>query len=107
MGVKVFYHLDEAVKDQDIVMMLRIQFERLNPAQIPSTSEYAKFFGVNKSILKKCKDDVLIMHPGPVNRGVEVSPEVADGPRSVILNQVGNGVPIRMAIFHLLAGGKA
>ena len=106
MGVKVFYHLEEAVKEQDVVMLLRIQFERLGVSQIPSRGEYAKFYGMSNKLLSLCRPDVTIMHPGPVNRGVELAPEVADGPRSVILNQVGNGVLVRMALLHLLTGGE-
>ncbi|MFM8314692.1 MAG: aspartate carbamoyltransferase catalytic subunit [Deltaproteobacteria bacterium] len=106
MGVKVFYELDKAVKEQDVIMTLRIQFERLNPGQSPSRGEYSKFYGISEALLKSAKENVLIMHPGPVNRGVEISPEVADGSRSVILNQVGNGVIVRMAVLHLLTGGE-
>lgn len=106
MGVEVHYELEKAVKDKDVIMTLRIQFERLNPGQSPSRGEYSKFYGISESVLKTAKADVLIMHPGPVNRGVEISPEVADGSRSVILNQVGNGVIVRMAVLHLLTGNE-
>jgi len=106
MGVEVHYELEKAVQDKDVIMTLRIQFERLNPGQSPSRGEYSKFYGISESVLKTAKADVLIMHPGPVNRGVEISPEVADGSRSVILNQVGNGVIVRMAILHLLTGNE-
>lgn len=106
LGVDVYYDLEKAVRDQDVVMVLRIQLERLNPGQIPSDGEYSKFFGISEDTLEKCLPDVTIMHPGPVNRGVELQPEVADGPKSVILNQVGNGVPVRMSVFHLLTGGE-
>lgn len=106
MGVKVFYDLDEAVKNQDVVISLRIQFERLGQGQSPSRGEYSRFYGMNQRVLGLCKEDVLIMHPGPVNRGLELSPEVADGSRSVILNQVENGVLVRMALLHLLTGGE-
>ena len=107
LGVDVFYDFDEAVRDQDVVMMLRIQLERMNRGQLPSQGEYARFYGMSRRVLNLCKKDVLIMHPGPVNRGVELSPEVADGSRSVILNQVANGVLLRMAVLHLLTGGEA
>ncbi len=107
MGVKVFYDLDTAVKEQDVVMLLRIQLERLNQGQIPSKGEYSRFYGMTSRVLDLCRKDVLIMHPGPINRGVELAPEVADGSRSVILNQVANGVLIRMAVLHLLTGGEA
>ncbi len=106
LGVHIYYDLEEAVKDQDVIIVLRIQIERLNPGQNPSKSEYAHFYGVSDKVLKRCKPDVLIMHPGPVNRGVELAPEVADGPNSVILDQVANGVLVRMALLHILTGGE-
>jgi aspartate carbamoyltransferase catalytic subunit len=80
--------------------------ERMSAGQLPSTGEYSKFYGMSQKMLEQCRKDVLIMHPGPVNRGVEISPEVADGPQSVILNQVANGVLLRMAVLHLLTGGE-
>lgn len=106
LGVKVFYDFEKAVKEQDVVMMLRIQIERMNRGQLPSRGEYARFYGMSSRILKLCKPEVIVMHPGPVNRGVEISPEVADGSRSLILNQVSNGVVMRMALLHLLTGGE-
>lgn len=106
LGVKVFYDLDKAVKGQDVVIALRIQFERLGGAQIPSRAEYTRFYGVTSRVLKLCEPKVLIMAPGPVNRGLELTAEVADGSRSVILNQVENGVVVRMALIHLLMGGE-
>lgn len=106
MGVKAFTKLDEAVRGQDVVMLLRVQLERLNQGQIPSIGEYSHFYGMTNRVLTLCKEDVLIMHPGPINRGVELAPEVADGSHSVILNQVANGVLIRMACLHLLTGGE-
>lgn len=106
MGVKVFYDLEKAVREQDVVMMLRIQFERLSSGQSPSPGEYSRFYGMNEKILKLCKPDTLVMHPGPVNRGIELSSEVADSQRSVILNQVSNGVLLRMSVLHLLLGGE-
>jgi len=106
LGVRVFYDLEKAVHDQDVVMMLRIQMERLTPGQLPSKGEYARFYGMNRELLSRCKKDVVIMHPGPVNRGVELAPDVADGPQSIILNQVANGVLMRMAVLHLLTGGQ-
>jgi aspartate carbamoyltransferase catalytic subunit len=106
MGVKVFYHLEEAVRDQDVIITLRIQFERLNRGQIPSAGEYARFYGISKRTLDLCKENVLVMHPGPVNRGLELTADVADGAHSVILNQVANGVIVRMALLHLLTGGE-
>ncbi len=106
LGVHVSYDLHEAVAEQDVIMMLRIQLERMNAGQLPSTGEYAKFYGLSEAKLKWCRSDVLIMHPGPMNRGVEISPDIADGKRSLILNQVANGVLVRMAVLHLLTGGE-
>ncbi|NBX83051.1 aspartate carbamoyltransferase catalytic subunit [bacterium] len=106
MGVTLFHHLEQAVENQDVVMMLRIQHERFSSGQSPSKGEYARFYGMNQRILEMCSSDVLIMHPGPVNRGVELSTEVADSSRSVILNQVANGVFLRIAVMHLLLGGE-
>ncbi len=105
MGVEVYYDLEKAVIDQDVIIGLRIQYERLGPGQIPSRGEYSRFYGLNGGILSRCREDVLIMHPGPVNRGLEISPEVADGAKSVILNQVSNGVTVRMALLQMLIGG--
>lgn len=107
LGVSVHYDLGKAVAGQDVIILLRIQLERMTGGQLPSKGEYARFYGMSSALLAKCREDVLIMHPGPVNRGVEIAPEVADGPRSVILNQVANGVIARMAILHLLVGGEA
>ncbi|MBU1715550.1 MAG: aspartate carbamoyltransferase catalytic subunit [Proteobacteria bacterium] len=95
----------EAVADADVVMALRIQKERQDDSLIPSLREYAKYFGINRSVIDLAKKDVLIMHPGPLNRGVEIDSEIADDPRSVILDQVTNGVAIRMALLYLLMGG--
>lgn len=106
MGVRVFYDFEKAVRDQDVIMMLRIQFERLSHGQSPSQGEYSRFYGMNQRILKLCHSDALIMHPGPVNRGVELATDVADGSRSVILDQVSNGVLLRMSALHLLSGGE-
>jgi len=104
MGVKVFHDLEKGIKDADVIMMLRIQMERQNKTFFPTLREYSNLFGLNLKKLKKVKKDVLILHPGPVNRGVEISPDVIDGPHSVILNQVTNGVAIRMALMYLLLG---
>ena len=106
LGVKVSYDIDAVIPDSDVIMLLRIQKERQKDKYLPSIREYAKSFGVNKDRLKNAKKDVLIMHPGPTNRGVELSAEVADGEYSVILNQVTNGVAIRMAVLYLLLGTK-
>jgi aspartate carbamoyltransferase catalytic subunit len=107
LGVKVFYDLDEAVVGQDVIILLRVQFERFEMGQVPSRGEYHRFYGMNARVLDLCKKEVLVMHPGPINRGLELSTEIADGPRSVILNQVANGVVSRMALLHLLTGGRA
>jgi aspartate carbamoyltransferase catalytic subunit len=103
LDVEVFNDLSQGIRDVDVIMMLRIQRERLKGAFFPSEREYARFFGLNEEILSKASSEVIIMHPGPINRGIEISPEVADGPYSVILDQVTNGVAVRMAILYLLA----
>ncbi|GMR04376.1 MAG: aspartate carbamoyltransferase catalytic subunit [Thermodesulfobacteriota bacterium] len=95
----------EAISGADVIIMLRIQMERQKESFFPSIREYAKLYGLDTMKLKEAKEDVLIMHPGPINRGVEISSEVADGPYSLILEQVTNGVAVRMAIFYLLLGG--
>jgi aspartate carbamoyltransferase catalytic subunit len=104
-GVRVTYSVDEAVADADVVMLLRIQLERMEGAFFPSLREYFNVFGMTETRLRLAKPDVMIMHPGPMNRGVEIASEVADGPFSVILEQVANGVAVRMAVLYLLAGG--
>ena len=104
LGVTVCDSMDQAVDGADVVMMLRVQRERLGQVLFPSTREYAQRFGLGARHLGQAKPDVLIMHPGPINRGVELSPEVADGPWSVILEQVANGVAVRMALLYLLIG---
>lgn len=105
LGAPVTYDTKEAIQGADVIMMLRIQKERQQPFLFPSEREYAQCYGLTKERLAGAKDDVLIMHPGPINRGVEIAPEVADGPYSVILDQVANGVAVRMAILYLLLGG--
>jgi aspartate carbamoyltransferase catalytic subunit len=108
LGVKVSHRLEEAIQDVDVIMMLRMQHERMEPGLIPSTREYSRYWGLTlDKLAKHAKPDVLIMHPGPVNRGVELSPEVADGPYSVILDQVSKGVAVRMGVLILLAGSRA
>ena len=87
-------------------MALRIQMERQNDSLIPSLREYSRFFGVSRTLLELAKEDVIVMHPGPINRGVELNPDVADGGRSVILEQVTNGVAVRMALLYLVLGGS-
>jgi len=106
LGVEVHHHVDDAIRDADIIMMLRIQTERQDMSIFPSLREYANLFGLNRKRMALAKDDVIIMHPGPMNRGVEISPDVADGPYSVILDQVTNGVAVRMALLYLLSGGN-
>ncbi len=105
LGVKVVYNPEMAIKDKDVIMVLRIQLERQSKVLFPSLREYSSFFGINSTIMKKAKKDAILMHPGPINRGVELSSEVADGSQSVILDQVANGVAIRMALLYLLIGG--
>jgi aspartate carbamoyltransferase catalytic subunit len=103
-GVRPTTSIDAAVDGADVVMMLRIQHERMHGHFIPSTREYFTLFGLTPERVCRAKDDVIIMHPGPMNRGVEIDSEVADGPFSVILEQVANGVAVRMAVLYLLAG---
>jgi aspartate carbamoyltransferase catalytic subunit len=103
-GVRSTTSVDEAVEGADVVMMLRIQHERMTGHFIPSVREYFTLFGMTAERLRRAKSDVIIMHPGPMNRGVEIDSEVADGPCSVILEQVANGVAVRMAVLYLLAG---
>lgn len=106
LGVDVTCRVDEAVADADVIMMLRIQKERRSGFLFSTLREYAGTFGLTAERLKKVRPDVLIMHPGPLNRGVEIAPEVADGEYSVILDQVENGVAVRMALFYLVLGGQ-
>jgi aspartate carbamoyltransferase catalytic subunit len=105
LGVRVSTSVDEAVANADVIMMLRIQQERMHGAFFPSVREYFTVFGMTAERVKRAKPDVIIMHPGPMNRGVEIASDVADGPYSVILEQVANGVAVRMAVLYLLAGG--
>ncbi len=102
LGVQVCYRVEEAIADADVIMVLRLQKERQQQMLLPSLREYSIYYGINRERLGKAKQDVLIMHPGPMNRGVEISPDVADGPHSVILDQVTNGVAVRMALLYLL-----
>ena len=104
MGVEVAYTLEEAIRDADVIMMLRVQLERQGRMAFPSVKEYFQLFGLNTARLAVAKDDVIIMHPGPMNRGTEIASEVADGPYSVILEQVTHGVSVRMAVLYLLSG---
>ncbi|HOD27971.1 MAG TPA: aspartate carbamoyltransferase catalytic subunit [Syntrophales bacterium] len=107
MGVEVHYRIEEAVRDADVIMMLRIQTERQHQNVFPTLREYAHYFCLNRRHLDLARENCLVMHPGPINRGVEISPDIADGPASVILEQVANGVAVRMALLYLLTGGKA
>jgi aspartate carbamoyltransferase catalytic subunit len=106
MDVRVVYSLAEAVEGADVIMMLRIQKERSGGKLFPSDDEYFSVFGLTRHHLEAAKPDVLVMHPGPMNRGVEIASDVADGPRSVILEQVANGVAVRMAVLYLLSGAQ-
>ncbi len=104
-GVDVTGDVDAAIDGADVIMLLRIQTERQQAGLFPTQREYARVYGLNRRRLERAKPDVLIMHPGPINRGVELAPDVADGPFSVILDQVANGVAVRMALLLLVAGG--
>ncbi len=104
LGVEVSHNLSEAIKDVDVVMVLRIQLERQNQGFLSSLREYSNYFCLTSETLAKARNDILIIHPGPVNRGIEIALDVMEGPRSLILNQVTNGVAIRMALFYLLLG---
>ena len=104
MGVRVSHRLDEAIEGADVVMMLRVQLERHAKRLFPSVKEYFDLFGLTSERLRRAKEDVIVMHPGPMNRGVEIASEVADGPKSVILEQVTSGVAVRMAVLFLLCG---
>ncbi len=107
LGVKVSHRLEDAIRDVDVIMMLRLQHERMQNGLIPSVREYSRYWGLTlDKLARHARPDVLIMHPGPVNRGIELAPEVADGPYSVILDQVAKGVAVRMGVLLLLAGSK-
>ena len=105
MGVRVSYKIDEEIRDADFINVLRVQRERMEKGLIPSLEEYAELYGLNAERMKKAPRDIVVMHPGPINRGVEITSEVADGPFNVILEQVTNGVAVRTAILFLLLGG--
>jgi len=106
MGCRVTYNVEEAIVDADIINLLRIQHERQRQTMFPSIGEYASLFGVTKDRLKRTRSDVVIMHPGPINRGVEIDSDIADGDQSVILEQVTNGLAVRMASLFLINGGQ-
>ncbi|GAB4243176.1 MAG: aspartate carbamoyltransferase catalytic subunit [Candidatus Methylacidiphilales bacterium] len=105
LGVRVTHDLDSVLPEVDVINLLRIQHERQQAAMFPSLGEYISIFGLTHERFKKCRPDVVIMHPGPINRGVEIASELADGPNSVILRQVTNGLAVRMAVLYLLNGG--
>lgn len=106
LGCEAYTNIDEAIKGSDVVMMLRIQRERQGAPLIPSVREYCKFFSLTEERLKLAKEDAIVMHPGPINRGVELPTSIADGPQNVILDQVENGVAVRMALLYLACGGE-
>lgn len=106
MGIDIFHNMEDGLKDVDVLMMLRIQMERQGKGFFPSTEEYSRNWGLTLERLSLAKDEVIVMHPGPMNRGIEITSEIADGPRSVILEQVTNGLAVRMAVMYLLAGVK-
>ncbi|GAB4283465.1 MAG: aspartate carbamoyltransferase catalytic subunit [Coriobacteriia bacterium] len=105
LGAEVVYSLDEALPELDVAYMLRVQFERAERMPFPSNREYARFYGMNGARLAASKPEMIVMHPGPMNRGVEISADVADSPRSLVLDQVNAGVAVRMAVMYLLLGG--
>jgi aspartate carbamoyltransferase catalytic subunit len=106
MGCRVTYNVEEAIADADIINLLRIQHERQRKSMFPSIGEYVSLYSLNKERMARTKPDVLIMHPGPINRGVEIDSDIADCGRSVILDQVTNGLAVRMAVLYLVSGGK-
>ena len=105
LSVTVFQHIEEAIDWADVLNVLRLQLERMQGGYLPSLREYNQIWGVSRARLERASKDILILHPGPMNRGVEIDSDVADGPHSVILDQVTNGVAVRMAVLYLLAGG--
>jgi aspartate carbamoyltransferase catalytic subunit len=106
MGIDVFHKMEDGLNNVDVLMMLRIQMERQGKGFFPSTDEYSKNWGLTLERLSLAKDNAIVMHPGPMNRGIEIASEIADGPKSVILEQVTNGIAVRMAVMYLLAGVK-
>lgn len=106
LGAEVYTDMNAAISGADVVMMLRIQLERQGKTMLPTLREYARFYGLNPNNLKLAKEDAIVLHPGPMNRGVEISSYVADGTQNVILEQVENGVAVRMALLYLVAGGE-
>jgi aspartate carbamoyltransferase catalytic subunit len=106
LGVEVCYRLEDAIADADVVMMLRLQLERQTRGLFPSLAEYSSLFGLTAERLRRARPDAIVLHPGPMNRNVEITSEVADGAQSVILEQVGHGVAVRMAVLYLLAAAR-
>ena len=106
MGCEICHDFEEALSQVDVINMLRIQFERFSSTMFPSVREYSRLYGLTAERIKRCNKDVLVMHPGPINRGVEITSEVADGPNSCILQQVTNGLAIRMAVLYLVSQGS-
>ena len=106
LGIEVFHSIDEGIKKADVIMTLRLQLERQTKGFLPSLREYFKLYGLTHERLKLAQKDAIVMHPGPMNRGVEIASSVADGPQSVILEQVTNGIAVRMAVLYLLSGVK-
>ncbi len=104
LGARITGHIEEAIESADVIMMLRVQHERQNEAFLPSTREYYNFYGLTRERMRMARKDTIVMHPGPINRGVEIDSDVADAPYSVILDQVANGVAARMAVLYLLSG---
>jgi aspartate carbamoyltransferase catalytic subunit len=107
IGVKAFFSLDQAIDEADVIIMLRIQKERQDSEYFPSLREYSRFYGLTRGKLGRADKEVIVMHPGPINRGVELSSDIADGPGSVILEQVSNGIAVRMAMFYLVASARS
>ena len=106
MGVSVYHEIEKGIKDVDVIIMLRLQHERMNTALLPSVREYYARYGLTEERLKLAKPDAIVMHPGPVNRGVEIDSRVADGPQSVIMQQVTNGIAVRMAVMSMVMGSR-
>ena len=106
MGLRVFTDMKEGLRDVDVIIMLRLQNERMRGALLPSSQEYFKHYGLTEEKLALAKPDAIVMHPGPMNRGVEIESAVADGPQSVILSQVTFGIAVRMAVMSILGGTR-
>lgn len=106
LGVHVFHELHEGIEDVDVIIMLRLQRERMQGALLPSEQEYFDSYGLDKKALSLASKDVIVMHPGPINRGVEIDSAVADGPHSLILQQVSHGIAVRMAVMAMCVGGS-